>query len=397
MFRRKQRQSGSLEDRIRAALGNPDWLQGVRVQEGERVTLVLEGDPDDLESSEARRIEAEARVMNVEGVTEVRAMLTAERAAGSAPQPAPHTHSATPAGGPRPGQRRVSKGARLSDEAITQGQPGQPTTDRIPGISRILVVASAKGGVGKSTVAVNLAAAFAKLGLKTGLLDADIYGPSAPTMLGTGDASPETDAAGKLIPVEAHGIRSLSIGYLSDPDAPMIWRGPIVMSAITQMLNDAAWGTPEDPLDLLIIDTPPGTGDAQLAIAQKVPVTAALLVTTPQEVALADVRRGAAMFAKTAVPVLGVVETMSWFEDLAGNRHHLMGQGGGRTIAEALGLPLLAELPILNEIREGGDMGRPAAAGDGPSAKLFHELSRSVALNLDNLQTKAPPKIIFED
>lgn len=397
MFRRKQRQSGSLEDRIRAALGNPDWLQGVRVQDGERVTLVLEGDPNDLESSEARRIEAEARVMNVEGVTEVRAMLTAERAAGSQPQPVPHTHSATPAGSPKPGQRRVSKGARLSDEAITQGQPGQPTTERIPGISRILVVASAKGGVGKSTVAVNLAAAFAKLGLKTGLLDADIYGPSAPTMLGTGDASPETDAAGKLIPVEAHGIRSLSIGYLSDPDAPMIWRGPIVMSAITQMLNDAAWGTPDDPLDLLIIDTPPGTGDAQLAIAQKVPVTAAVLVTTPQEVALADVRRGAAMFAKTAVPVLGVVETMSWFEDPAGNRHHLMGQGGGRTIAEALGLPLLAELPILNEIREGGDMGRPAAVGDGPSAKLFHELSRSVALNLDSLQTKAPPRIIFED
>ena len=400
MFRRKQRQSGSLEERVRAALGTPEWLQGVRVQEGGRVTLILEGDPGDLEGSEARRIEAEARAMNVADVTEVRAMLTAERPAGSAPQtsaPAAHAHPSPTQNAPKPGQRRVSKGARLSDEAITQGQPGQLTTDRIPGISRILVVASAKGGVGKSTVAVNLAAAFAKLGLKTGLLDADIYGPSAPTMLGTGDASPETDAAGKLIPVEAHGIHSLSIGYLSDPDAPMIWRGPIVMSAITQMLNDAAWGTPEDPLDLLIIDTPPGTGDAQLAIAQKVPVTAAVLVTTPQEVALADVRRGAAMFAKTAVPVLGVVETMSWFEDPAGNRHHIMGEGGGKTIADALGLPLLGQLPILNEIREGGDSGKPAATGDGSSAALFHELSRSVALNLDNLQTKAPPKIIFED
>ena len=400
MFRRKQRQSGSLEERVRAALGAPDWLQGVRVQDGGRVTLILEGDPNDLEGSEARRIEAEARAMNVADVTEVRAMLTAERPAGSAPQaaaPAAHTHTSHTQSAPKSGQRRVSKGARLSDEAITQGQPGQPTTDRIPGISRILVVASAKGGVGKSTVAVNLAAAFAKLGVKTGLLDADIYGPSAPTMLGTGDASPATNAAGKLIPVQAHGIHSLSIGYLSDPDAPMIWRGPIVMSAITQMLNDAAWGTPEDPLDLLIIDTPPGTGDAQLAIAQKVPVTAAVLVTTPQEVALADVRRGAAMFAKTAVPVLGIVETMSWFEDPAGNRHHLMGEGGGKAIADALGLPLLAQLPILNEIREGGDTGKPAATGDGPSAALFHELSRSVALNLDNLQTKAPPKIIFED
>ena len=392
MFRRKQRQSGNLETRIRDALANPDWLQGVRIREGGAVTLILDGDPEDLEASETRRIEAEARVMNVDGVTDVRAMLTAERPAGSSPPQSP-----APPPPPKPGHRRVSKGARLSDEAISQGQPGQAPTDRIPGISRILVVASAKGGVGKSTVAVNLAAAFAKQGLKTGLLDADIYGPSAPTMLGTGDASPETDANGKLIPVEAHGIRSLSIGYLSDPDAPMIWRGPIVMSAITQMLNDAAWGTPDDPLDLLIIDTPPGTGDAQLAIAQRVPVTAALLVTTPQEVALSDVRRGAAMFAKTAVPVLGIVETMSWFEDPAGNRHHLMGEGGGRRTADALGLPLLGQLPILQEIREGGDAGTPAASGTGKPAELFHDIARSVALNLDSLQTKAPPKIIFEE
>ena len=392
MFRRKQRQSGNLETRIRDALANPDWLQGVRIREGGAVTLILDGDPEDLEASETRRIEAEARVMNVDGVTDVRAMLTAERPAGSSPPQSP-----APPPPPKPGHRRVSKGARLSDEAISQGQPGQAPTDRIPGISRILVVASAKGGVGKSTVAVNLAAAFAKQGLKTGLLDADIYGPSAPTMLGTGDASPETDANGKLIPVEAHGIRSLSIGYLSDPDAPMIWRGPIVMSAITQMLNDAVWGTPDDPLDLLIIDTPPGTGDAQLAIAQRVPVTAALLVTTPQEVALSDVRRGAAMFAKTAVPVLGIVETMSWFEDPAGNRHHLMGEGGGRRTADTLGLPLLGQLPILQEIREGGDAGTPAAAGTGKPAELFHDIARSVALNLDSLQTKAPPKIIFEE
>lgn len=393
MFRRKQRQSGSLEQRIRDALGSPDWLQGIRIRDGGVVTLVLDGDPDDLAASETRRIEAEARTMNVDGVSDVRAMLTAERAPGSTPPTSQPPHPSPP----KPGHRRVSKGARLSDEALSQGQPGENQTDKIPGISRILVVASAKGGVGKSTVAVNLAAAFAKLGLKTGLLDADIYGPSAPTMLGTTDASPETDANGKLIPVEAHGIRSLSIGYLSDPDAPMIWRGPIVMSAITQMLNDAAWGTPEDPLDLLIIDTPPGTGDAQLAIAQKIPVTAAVLVTTPQEVALSDVRRGAAMFAKTAVPVLGVVETMSWFEDPAGNRHHLMGEGGGQKIADALGLPLLGQLPILNDIREGGDTGRPAAMGDGPASALFHELSRAVALNLDSLQTKAPPKIVFED
>ena len=394
MFRRKPRQSGSLEEAVRSALGNPDWLQGLRVREGGEVTLIVAADPGDLEASEARRIEAEARAMNVRGVSQVRSMLTAERQPGT---DTPELKTHTPAQPPRTGERRVRKGARLSDEAMSQGQPAPSGIDKIPGISRILVVASAKGGVGKSTVAVNLAAAFAKQGLKTGLLDADIYGPSAPTMLGTTDASPETDANGKLKPVEAHGVHSLSIGYLSDPDAPMIWRGPIVMSAITQMLNDAAWGTPEDPLDLLIIDTPPGTGDAQLAIAQKVPVTAALLVTTPQEVALADVRRGAAMFAKTAVPVLGIVETMSWFEDPAGNRHYLMGEAGGVKMAEALGLPLLGQLPILNEIREGGDSGMPAAAADGKPADLFRELARSVALNLDSLQTKAPPKIIFED
>lgn len=394
MFRRKPRQSGSLEEAVRTALGNPEWLQGLRVRDGGEVTLIIAGDPADLEASEVRRVEAEARTMNVKGVSEVRSMLTAERQPGSE-TPQVRTHA--PARPPREGERRVRKGARLSDEAMNQGQPGPTATDRIPGISRILVVASAKGGVGKSTIAVNLAAAFAKQGLKTGLLDADIYGPSAPTMLGTGDASPETDANGKLKPVEAHGLRSLSIGYLSDPDAPMIWRGPIVMSAITQMLNDAAWGTPEDPLDLLIIDTPPGTGDAQLAIAQKVPVTAAVIVTTPQEVALADVRRGAAMFAKTAVPVLGIVETMSWFEDPAGNRHYLMGEGGGAKMAEALGLPLLGQLPILNEIREGGDTGMPAALSGGKPAELFREIARSVALNLDSLQTKAPPQIIFED
>ncbi|MEM5516520.1 P-loop NTPase [Henriciella sp. AS95] len=389
MFRGKPRQSDKLESRIRAALGDPEWLQGIATKPDGAVTLVIEGDPDAMEASETRRVEAEARALNVKGVKSARAILTAERAPGSG-----HTHAEPPQ---RPGTQRVRKGARLSDEAVSQGQPSAPSTDRIPGISRILVVASAKGGVGKSTIATGLAAAFAKQGLRTGLLDADIYGPSAPTMLGTGGEAPKTNADGKLVPIEAHGIQSLSIGNLSDPDAPMIWRGPMVMSAITQMLNDAAWGTPEDPLDLLIIDTPPGTGDAQLAIAQKVPVTAAIIVTTPQEVALADVRRGAAMFAKTAVPVLGIVETMSWFEDPAGNKHYLMGEGGGKAMAQNLGLPLLAQLPMLTEIREGGDAGKPSALGNGPARQLFHDLARAVALNLDSLQTKAPPKIIFEE
>lgn len=374
---------------IRTALGAPDWLSGINIGDDGQVTLIIEADANDLQGAEKLRLDAEAQTMRIEGVTEVRSVLTAEAEPGAAaPAPIP-THD---------GARRVRKGARLSDEAMSQSQPDQSAQIApIEGISRILVVASAKGGVGKSTVSVNLAASFAKQGLRIGLLDADIYGPSIPTMLGVADASPTTDSNQKLIPVPAHGIETLSIGYLTDPDAPMIWRGPIVQSAITQMLNDAAWGTPENPLDLLIIDTPPGTGEAQLTLAQRVPVTAALIVTTPQEVALADVRRGAAMFAKTHVPVLGIVETMSWFEDPSGEKHFLMGEGGGGEMARALGLPLLAQIPMIQSIREGGDEGRPAALDAGSVADLFTQTAREIALSLDALQTKPAPTIVFED
>lgn len=386
MFGSKQKAREKAAGAIRAALGAPDWLESATVGEDGRAILVIRADPANPASGEARRIEAENAAQRVAGVEKVTTVLTAEKTAPPTPAPPPA------------GTRRVTKGARLSDEALSQGAPPSATSMRpIPGIARILVVASAKGGVGKSTVAVNLAAAMAKAGMKVGLLDADIYGPSIPTMLGTVSAEPATSPAKKLVPVEAHGMKTLSIGYLSDPDAPMIWRGPIVMSAITQLLNDAEWGTKEDPLDLLIIDTPPGTGDAQLAIAQKVPVTAALIVTTPQEVALADVRRGAAMFAKTHVPVIGIAETMSWFEDPAGGRHYLMGEGGGRKMAEALGLPLLAEIPMLTSIREGGDKGAPAALSGGPAADVFLKLARNVAVALDELVTKPAPEIVFED
>lgn len=395
MFWDKKQRNPLSEATIRAALGDPDWISGVRLSESGRVTVVIEADPDDMERSEAHRIEVEVRLMSMDGITEVNTVMTAERETDS-PSTAPAKPIPTTAGGPA--TRRVRKGARLSDEAISQNKPNQPSSLRpIAGISRILVVASAKGGVGKSTVAVNLAAAFAKQGLRVGLLDADIYGPSIPTMLGTGSGSPETNSDGKLIPIEAHGIHTLSIGYLTDPDAPMIWRGPIVQSAIIQMLNDAAWGTKEDPLDLLVIDTPPGTGEAQLTLAQKVPVTAALIVTTPQEVALADVRRGAAMFAKTHVPVLGIVETMSWFEDPAGGRHYIMGEGGGARMATALGLPLIQQFPIDQAVREAGDVGVPIATNDAPAATLFMDLARDTALSLDALQTKPAPELVFED
>ncbi len=389
VFGSKEKNRRKLEDRLVRALGEPDWLESVSVDANGKATLIILADPGNVDAAEARRIEAEGKAELVDGISSVSSILTAERRPGTGGNGIPLT----------PSPARASANAQPAHAAHSpQPQPSKGVAP-VPGISRILVVASAKGGVGKSTIAVNLAAALAKTGMKVGLLDADIYGPSIPTMLGTQGAEPDTSGdRKKLIPVEAHGMKTLSIGYLSDPDAPMIWRGPIVMSAITQMLNDAEWGTKEDPLDVLVIDTPPGTGDAQLTIAQRVPVTAALIVTTPQEVALADVRRGVSMFTKTAVPVIGLVETMSYFQDPAGQKHFLMGHGGGKRMADTLGLPLLAEIPMLMEIREGGDAGKPAAlASDGPAAETFHALARRVAIELDGLVSKSAPEIVFED
>ncbi|WP_353255244.1 Mrp/NBP35 family ATP-binding protein [Hyphomonas sp.] len=403
MFGSKQKTREKLAAAIEEALGRANWLESVSVDDDGRALLVICAEDSDAGVAEHRRIEAENYAARIPGITAVRSVLTAERTPGAGhdhKQDHGHSHgpAAAPAASPVAGLRRVTKGARLSDEAMNQGVPAPAAGLKpVPGIDRILVVASAKGGVGKSTVAVNLAAAMAKAGMRVGLLDADIYGPSIPTMMGTVNAEPATSANKKLVPVEAHGMQTLSIGYLSDPDAPMIWRGPIVMSAITQLLNDAEWGTPAEPLDILIIDTPPGTGDAQLAIAQRVPVTAALIVTTPQEVALADVRRGAAMFIKTHVPVIGLVETMSWFDDPSGARHYLMGEGGARRMGAALGLPVLGEIPMLTTIREGGDAGVPVALGTSPGADIFMALARNVAIALDQLVTKPPPEIIFED
>ena len=406
MFGSKQKTREKLAAAITEALGAASWLESVSVDDDGKALLVIRAEPGAADVAEHRRIEAENYAGRIPGVTAVRSVLTAEKTAGGHSHSHGHDHkpghshpnAPAPAGSPVAGLRRVTKGARLSDEAISQGVPGPAQGLKpLPGIDRILVVASAKGGVGKSTVAVNLAAAMAKAGMRVGLLDADIYGPSIPTMLGTVAAEPATSGAKKLVPVEAHGMKTLSIGYLSDPDAPMIWRGPIVMSAITQLLNDAEWGTKEAPLDILIIDTPPGTGDAQLAIAQRVPVTAALIVTTPQEVALADVRRGAAMFAKTHVPVIGLVETMSWFEDSSGTKQFLMGEGGARRMGAALGVPVLAEIPMLQAIREGGDAGVPAALSGGQPADIFLRLARNVAIALDQLVTKPAPEIVFED
>ena len=246
----------------------------------------------------------------------------------------------------------------------------------IPGVKRTLAVASGKGGVGKSTVAVNLAVAMARQGTRVGLLDADVYGPSIPLMMGI-DADPELGPDHKLVPFQRHGVHVMSLGFLVEATSAVIWRGPMVMKAIEQLLRDVAWGE----LDVLVVDMPPGTGDAQLTLSQKVQLAGALIVTTPQDIALADAIRGVAMFKKVNVPVLGVVENMSYFVcPKCSERTEIFGHGGGRDEAGRMGVPCLAEIPLNTEIREGGDSGAPVAAQDSnsPLAQVFDELASKV-------------------
>ena len=236
----------------------------------------------------------------------------------------------------------------------------------LPGVTHVVAVASGKGGVGKSTVAVNLAVALARRGARVGLLDADIYGPSIPLMMGV-DERPSLDAAGRgILPFERFGVRFMSLGFLVDKDAAVIWRGPMVMKAIEQLLRDVLW----DELDVLVVDLPPGTGDAQLTLSQKVRLSGAVIVTTPQDVALADAVKGISMFRKVGVPVLGVVENMSFFLcPHCGGRTEVFAHGGGRREAERLDVPFLGEVPLDGAVRDGGDRGVPVVAGD-PSGAL---------------------------
>ncbi|MBE0564711.1 MAG: Mrp/NBP35 family ATP-binding protein, partial [Krumholzibacteria bacterium] len=258
------------------------------------------------------------------------------------------------------------------------GQSPDPFADRrpLPGVRMVVAVASAKGGVGKSSVAVNLALALRDRGHKVGLLDADVYGPSVPTMLAI-HKSPRVTADKKIFPVEHRGLQVISMGLLMAPDQPVIWRGPLVFSAVKQFLKDVQWAD----LDFLIVDMPPGTGDAQLTLVQQVPLAGVVMVTTPQEVALADVRRGIRMFREVDVPVLGVVENMSYFVcPDTGKSYDIFGQGGGGRVAKEYGLPLLAEIPIDPAIRTGGDEGRPAVEVEGsPARAAFLALADRVA------------------
>jgi ATP-binding protein involved in chromosome partitioning len=309
---------------------------------------------------------AEAKVRALPGITSVMVALTGERAAGAAaPQPA----------NARPVPREV------------------PHAAAIGGVTSIIAVASGKGGVGKSTVAVNLALGLKSLGLNIGLLDADIYGPSIPKLLGV-SGRPETIGGTRLKPMEAFGLKLMSIGFLVEEETPMIWRGPMVMSAITQMLREVDWGM----LDILVVDMPPGTGDAQLTMAQAVPLKGAVIVSTPQDLALIDARRGVAMFNKVNVPVLGIVENMSYFIcPQCGTRSDIFGHGGARREAERLGLPFLGEVPLHMDIRETSDAGRPVVATDpgGAHAAIFRAIAERVR-DVVAVKGRVAPKIVIE-
>ncbi|HEX5706034.1 MAG TPA: Mrp/NBP35 family ATP-binding protein [Pyrinomonadaceae bacterium] len=274
----------------------------------------------------------------------------------------------------------VPKGRGLGDKLVVEG------------IRNIVAVSSGKGGVGKSTVAVNLAVSLARQGARVGLMDADVYGPNVPQMLGAGAVRPQVDV-NKLVPVEAHGVSMMSMALLKPGDEPMIVRGPILHGLVKQFLQDVRWGE----LDYLIVDMPPGTGDVQLSLAQLVPVQGAVLVTTPQEVAVSDVRRALRMFETVNVPVLGVVENMSYFvAPDTGTSYRIFGEGGGRKLAEMYGVPFLGEIPLGMEVREGGDRGVPVVVGhpDSPQAEAFRHVAEEVARRV-SIEAMKPELVVL--
>jgi ATP-binding protein involved in chromosome partitioning len=273
------------------------------------------------------------------------------------------------------GPARVRVGWKIASHAVQGG------LKPLPGISNVVAVASGKGGVGKSTTAVNLALALALDGARVGLLDADIYGPSQPRMMGLQGQRPSSRDGRRIEPLEAHGVKVMSIGFLIEEEQPMVWRGPMVTQALTQLLSDTNWGE----LDYLVVDMPPGTGDIQLTLAQRVPVSGAVVVTTPQDIALLDARKGLRMFQKVSVPVLGVVENMSTHVcSKCGHEEPIFGAGGGRRMAEQYGVSLLGQLPLDIRIREETDSGRPTVVADpdGPVGRAYLDMARRTAARL---------------
>jgi ATP-binding protein involved in chromosome partitioning len=358
-----------------ATLTASNVLSDIVVSDG-KVFFSITVDAAAVKAWEPVRQRAEEAVRAVPGVRSVLVALTAERkGGGTAPQPA--------AAAAKPAQRPA--------HPADQVQPG------VPGVDAVIAVASGKGGVGKSTTAVNLALGLRDLGLKVGMLDADIYGPSLPKLLAIKE-KPQTIGGTRLKPIERYGLTVMSIGFLIDEETPMIWRGPMVMSAITQMLREVEWGK----LDVMVVDMPPGTGDAQLTMAQQVPLKGAVIVSTPQDLALIDARRGVAMFRRVNVPVLGVVENMSYFLCTScGERSDIFGHGGAQKEAERQGVPFLGEVPLHIAIREKSDAGLPVVATepDGVHATIYREIAAKVWDQIKPGATgsaRAAPKIVIE-
>ena len=349
-------------------------VSGLVIKDG-NVAFALEVDPQRGPDLEPLRKEAEKTVHAMDGVLSVSVVLTAETQAQ--PQAQPHAaHEGHPGG-----------------QAVGRGD-GKATIPDLPGVKHVIAVASGKGGVGKSTVSANLALALAADGHKVGMMDADIYGPSQPRMMGV-SGQPQTTDGQTLEPLENYGVKVMSMGLLIPEDTPMIWRGPMVMSAIQQMLRDVNWGE----LDVLVVDMPPGTGDAQLTMAQQVPLAGAVIVSTPQDIALLDARKGLNMFRKVEVPVLGIIENMSYFNcPSCGHRTEVFSHGGARKEAGRLGVDFLGEIPLDIEIRETSDGGTPVVVSkpDSDNAKVFREIGKRVWAQLEAAGAKAMPKIVVQ-
>lgn len=346
-------------------------LSDVVVDDAGRVMFSITIEPSEAASMEPVRQAAVTAVQGLPAVKGVFASLTADRPSGS--------------------------GASAPSPAATQRPraAAQPQNQRIPGVRHVIAVASGKGGVGKSTTAANLALGLKALGLKVGLLDADIYGPSMPKLLGI-HGKPRLLENRVLEPMEAYGLKVMSIGFLVEEEAAMIWRGPMVMSAITQMLREVAWGD----LDVLVVDMPPGTGDAQLTMAQATPLAGAVIVSTPQDLALIDARRGVSMFKRVEIPILGIVENMATFVcPHCGQSSHIFGHGGAREEANRLGVPFLGEVPLNMTIRELSDAGRPVVVADpeGPHARIYKDMAQQVWTSLAGGAAARPaPRIVIE-
>jgi ATP-binding protein involved in chromosome partitioning len=365
-------------------------VSDIYVKDG-RAMFSISVPADKAEKLDPLRRAAERATREIDGIDEALVTLTAEAQTGRTGSPVasqPVQAASGTAGRAIP----TPQGAGGTESA----QAGTTRAAGLPGITHVIAVASGKGGVGKSTVTANLALGLATLGLKVGVLDADIYGPSQPRLFGV-SAKPQKGQGKTMIPLEGHGLKLMSMGFLVDEATPMVWRGPMVVSAITQMLREVAWGE----LDVLVVDMPPGTGDAQLTMAQQVPLSGAVIVSTPQDLALIDARKGIAMFQKTSVPLLGVVENMSYFLcPTCGDRSDIFGTGGARNEAEKLGVPFLGAVPLHMAIRAQSDAGTPpvAAEPDSAYAALFRDIAGQVWSGLQAQKSggRKPPRIVIE-